>query len=85
MTEKLFTGTLNHNQNKNKTNIYKEDNVFSMTASFPYGPPVITDIGYYQTFLCKCCNVSLYSANEILRLFSSIHTYILSQKIQSCI
>ena len=23
MTEKLFTGTLNHNQNKNKTNFYK--------------------------------------------------------------
>ena len=29
--------------------IFKEDNVFSMTASLPYGPPVNTDIDYYQT------------------------------------
>ena len=43
--------------------IFKEDNVFSITASLPYGPPVNTDIGYYQTFLglvnfCNCCQVS---------------------------
>ena len=30
--------------------IFKEDNIFSMTANFPYGPPVNTDIYYYQTF-----------------------------------
>ena len=42
--------------------IFKEDNVFSMIASLPYGPPVNTDIVYYQTFFgfffCTCCNVS---------------------------
>ena len=44
--------------------IFKEDNVFSIIASLPYGPPMYTDIDYYQTFLsglfifCKCCNVS---------------------------
>ena len=30
--------------------IFKEDNVFSMTASLPYGPPVNTDIDYFRTF-----------------------------------
>ena len=30
--------------------ILKEDNVFSIIASLPYGPPVNTDIDYYQTF-----------------------------------
>ena len=42
--------------------IFKEDNVFSIIASLPYGPP---DIDYYRTFFgrffiyfCKCCNVS---------------------------
>ena len=30
--------------------IFKEDNVFSMTANHPYGPPVNTDTDYYQTF-----------------------------------
>ena len=29
--------------------IFKEDNVFSMIASLPYGPPVNTDIDFYQT------------------------------------
>ena len=29
--------------------IFKEDNVFSITASLPYGPPVSTDIDYYRT------------------------------------
>ena len=43
--------------------IFKEDNVFSITASLPYGPPVNTDIDYYRTFFglvyfCKCCEVS---------------------------
>ena len=43
--------------------IFKEDNVFSIIASLPYGPPVNTDIDYYRTFsdffyVCKCCNVS---------------------------
>ena len=31
--------------------IFKEDNVFSVIASLPYGPPVNTDIDYYRTFL----------------------------------
>ena len=30
--------------------IFKEDNVFSITASLPYGPQVNTDIAYYRTF-----------------------------------
>ena len=30
--------------------IFKEDKVFSMTANLPHGPPVNTDIDYYQTF-----------------------------------
>ena len=30
--------------------IFKEDNVFSIIASLPYGPPVNTDIDYYRTF-----------------------------------
>ena len=31
--------------------IFKEDNVFSMTANLPYDPPVNTDIDYNETFL----------------------------------
>ena len=31
--------------------IFKEDNVFSMTANLPYGPPMNTDIDYNQSFL----------------------------------
>ena len=43
--------------------IFKEDNVFSITASLPYRPPVKIDIDYYRTFFrlvyfCKCCEVS---------------------------
>ena len=49
--------------------IFKEDNVFSIIASLPYGPPMNTDIDYYQTFFflsffsdfhyfCKFCKVS---------------------------
>ena len=30
--------------------IFKEDYVFSIIASLPYGPPVNTDIDYNQTF-----------------------------------
>ena len=30
--------------------IFKEDNVFSIITSLPYGPPVNTDIDYYRTF-----------------------------------
>ena len=30
--------------------ISKEDNVFGMIASLPYGPPVNTDIDCYRTF-----------------------------------
>ena len=29
--------------------ILKEDNVFSIIASLPYGPPMNTDIDYYRT------------------------------------
>ena len=35
--------------------IFKEDNVFSITASLPYGPPVNTDIDYYRTFFFRTC------------------------------
>ena len=42
--------------------IFKEDNVFSMTANLPYGPLVNTDIDYcrtvFRTSFCKCCDVS---------------------------
>ena len=30
--------------------IFKMDNVFSIIASLPYGPPVNTDSDYYPTF-----------------------------------
>ena len=30
--------------------IFKEDKVFSIIASLPYGPPVNTDFDYYRTF-----------------------------------
>ena len=33
------------------TSIFIEDNVFSTTASLPYGPLVNTDIDYFRTFL----------------------------------
>ena len=29
--------------------IFKEDNVFSIIASLPYGPPMNTDIDYYRS------------------------------------
>ena len=40
--------------------ILKEDNVLSMTAKHPYGPPMNTDIDYYRTFWTKsvCCDIS---------------------------
>ena len=31
--------------------IFKEDNVFSMTANLPYCPPMNTDIDYIRLFL----------------------------------
>ena len=34
--------------------IFKEENVFSITASLPHGPPVNTDTDYYQTFFRTC-------------------------------
>ena len=39
--------------------LFKEDNVFSITAILPYGPPVNTDIDYYRTFfgLVYFCSV----------------------------
>ena len=30
--------------------IFKEDNEFSMNASLPFGPPINTDIDYYQAY-----------------------------------
>ena len=30
--------------------MFKEDKVFSIIANLPYGPPMNTDIDYYQTF-----------------------------------
>ena len=30
--------------------IFKEDNVFSMTANLPYDPPVNIDIDYHRNF-----------------------------------
>ena len=30
--------------------IFKEDNEFSINASLPFGPPINTDIDYYQAF-----------------------------------
>ena len=30
--------------------IFKDDNVFIIIASLPYGPPVNTDIDYFRTF-----------------------------------
>ena len=29
--------------------IFKEDNVFNIITSLPYGPPMNTDIDYYRT------------------------------------
>ena len=31
--------------------IFKENNVFSIIASLPYGPPMNKDIDYYRTLL----------------------------------
>ena len=41
--------------------IFKEDNVFSITASLPHGPPVNTYIDYYRTFfgLVYFCSVAM--------------------------
>ena len=39
--------------------VFKEDNVFSITASLPYGPPVNTDIDYYRNLSDLLIFVSL--------------------------
>ena len=54
--------------------IFKEDNVFSITASLPYGPPVNTDIDYYQTFFrlvnfCNFCKNQYFIPNSLTRLY----------------
>ena len=33
-----------------KIPLFREDNVFSLTVSLPYGSPVNLDTDYYQTF-----------------------------------
>ena len=38
---------------------FMEDNVLSMTANLPYGPPVNTDIDYYWPFLFGLLLVSV--------------------------
>ena len=63
--------------------IFKEDNVFSIIASLPHGPPKNTDIDYYQTFFrtfifCKCCDDSC--AMFIRRREASACLIILSTK-----
>ena len=37
--------------------IFKEDKVFSIIASLPYGPPVNTDIDYYR--IVYFCSVAM--------------------------
>ena len=60
--------------------IFKEDNKFSMIVSLPYGPPVNTDIDYYQTFsiICECCNASC--AKIVRRKEASACLIVLSTK-----
>ena len=31
--------------------VFKEDNVFSMNANLPYGPPLNTDINHFKIFV----------------------------------
>ena len=52
MTEKLFTGTLNHNQNKNKTNYFCKVEWTSATI-FGVGDPVIpaTELSKFKSQL----------------------------------
>ena len=43
--------------------IFKEDNIFSITASLPYGPPMIQTLIIIGPFIglvyfCNCCKVS---------------------------
>ena len=47
--------------------LFKEDNVLSMTAILPYGPPVNTDIDYYQTFLDFFVSVAMLVLQYLLR------------------
>ena len=55
--------------------IFKEDNVFSMTANLPYGPPVNTDIHYYRTF-SDLLNVFVIAAKLVVQylLGEVLHT-----------
>ena len=51
---KFAADRLIYNNNNNILliiSIFKEDNIFSIIASLPYSPPVVTDIDYYRTFL----------------------------------
>ena len=49
--------------------IFKEDNVFSITASLPYGPPVNTDTDYYQTFFFSDLLIFASVARLVVRHF----------------
>ena len=49
--------------------IFKEDNVFSITASLPYGPPVNTDIDYYRTFFGLVYFIFASVARLVVRYF----------------
>ena len=68
--------------------VLKENNIFSMIASLPYGPPVNTDIDYYQTFFRTFIFVSV-ALLVVLYMYSSflfysskfMHTYWLSGEI----
>ena len=46
--------------------IFKEDNVFSIIASLPYGPPVNTDIDYYRTFFFIFVSVAMLVVRYLL-------------------
>ena len=43
--------------------IFIEDNVFSTTASLPYGPQVNTDIDYFRTFFVIIRTFSYYTCD----------------------
>ena len=49
--------------------IFKEDNVLSITASLPYGPPVNTDIDYYWTFFFSDLFIFASVARLVVRYF----------------
>ena len=60
--------------------IFKEDNVFSMIASLPYGPQVNRDIDYYRTFSDFYCFVSVSCVIFVRRREASDCLIILSTK-----